>query len=135
MSPDFIVFGAPQIERDEIDEVVRCLESGWIGSGPRVAQFESEFAAYKEHPFAAAVGSCTAAMHLSVIAAGLGEGDEVITTPLTFCATVNAIIHAGAIPVLADVDPVTFNLDPAALAARMTDRTSAILPVHFAGRP
>lgn len=135
MSSDFIVFGAPAIEQDEIDEVVRCLESGWIGTGPRVAQFESEFAAYKERPFAAALSSCTAAMHLSVLAAGLGEDDEVITTPMTFCATVNAIIHAGATPVLADIDPVTFNLDPAEIEARITPKTKAILPVHFAGRP
>jgi len=135
MSPDFIIFGAPQIEREEIDEVVRCLESGWIGSGPRVAQFEAEFAAYKSAPFAAAVGSCTAAMHLSVLAAGLGEGDEVITTPLTFCATVNAIIHAGATPVLADVDPTSMNIDPAEIERRITPRTKAIVPVHFAGRP
>jgi dTDP-4-amino-4,6-dideoxygalactose transaminase len=134
MSPDFIVFGAPQIERDDIDEVVRCLESGWIGSGPRVSQFETEFAAYKGQAFAAAVGSCTAAMHLSVIAAGLGEGDEVITTPLTFCATVNAIIHAGATPVLADIDPATMNIDPAEIERRITGRTKAIVPVHFAGR-
>jgi dTDP-4-amino-4,6-dideoxygalactose transaminase len=134
MSPDFIVFGAPQIEREEIDEVVRCLESGWIGSGPRVAQFEAEFAAYKGQAFAAAVGSCTAAMHLSVLAAGLGEGDEVITTPLTFCATVNAVIHAGATPVLADVDSVTMNIDPIEIERRITSRTRAIVPVHFAGR-
>jgi dTDP-4-amino-4,6-dideoxygalactose transaminase len=134
MSPDFIVFGAPQIERDEIDEVVRCLESGWIGSGPRVAQFETEFAAYKGQAFAAAVGSCTAAMHLSLIAAGLGDGDEVITTPLTFCATVNAIIHTGATPVLADIDPVTMNINPAEIERRVTARTRAIVPVHFAGR-
>src|ERR1700757_2265669 len=99
-SSDFIVFGAPQIEREEIEEVVRCLESGWIGTGPRVAQFEKEFASYKQVPHAAAVGSCTAAMHLSVLAAGIEPGDEVITTPLTFCATVNAIIHPGATPVL-----------------------------------
>ena len=135
MSSDFIIFGAPQIEREEIDEVVRCLESGWIGSGPRVAQFESEFAAYKGVPFAAAVSSCTAAMHLSVLAAGLQEGDEVITTPLTFCATVNAIIHAGATPVLADVDAHTMNIDPAEIERRITPRTKAIIPVHFAGRP
>ena len=135
MSPDFIVFGAPQIEREEIDEVVRCLESGWIGSGPRVAQFETEFAAYKGQPFAAAVGSCTAAMHLSVLAAGLGEGDEVITTPLTFCATVNAIIHAGATPVLADIDATSMNIDPNEIERRITPRTKAIVPVHFAGRP
>ena len=131
---DFIVFGAPGIERDEIDEVVRCLESGWIGTGPRVAQFEKEFAAYKGQLLAAAVSSCTAAMHLSVLAAGMGEGDEVITTPLTFCATVNAIVHAGATPVLADVDPLTMNIDPAEIEARITSNTKAILPVHFAGR-
>jgi len=132
---DFIIFGAPAIEEDEIDEVVRCLESGWIGTGPRVARFEREFAAYKGHPFAAAVSSCTAAMHLSVLAAGISEGDEVITTPLTFCATVNAIIHAGGTPVLADVDPQTMNIDPAEVEARTTARTKAIVPVHFAGRP
>lgn len=135
MSSDFIIFGAPQIEREEIDEVVRCLESGWIGSGPRVAQFESEFAAYKSVPFAAAVNSCTAAMHLSVLAAGLREGDEVITTPLTFCATVNAVIHAGAAPVLADVDAATMNIDAREIERRITPRTKAIIPVHFAGRP
>src|SRR5439155_24581208 len=133
-SSDFIVFGSPQIEREEIDEVVRCLESGWIGTGPRVAQFEREFAEYKGVAAAAAVSSCTAAMHLSVLAAGIGPGDEVITTPLTFCATVNAIIHAGATPVLADVEPETFNLDPSQVAARLSGRTRAIVPVHFAGR-
>jgi dTDP-4-amino-4,6-dideoxygalactose transaminase len=133
-SNDFIVFGAPKIEQDEIDEVVRCLESGWIGTGPRVARFEKEFARYKGHPFAAAVSSCTAAIHLSVLAAGVGPGDEVITTPMTFCATVNAIIHAGATPVLADIDPLTMNIDPVEVAARITPRTRAVLPVHFAGR-
>src|SRR5713226_6757901 len=130
---DFIVFGAPQIEREEIDEVVRCLESGWIGTGPRVAQFEREFAHYKAAPYAAAVSSCTAAMHLSVLAAGIGDGDEVITSAMTFCATVNAIVHAGATPVLADVDPQTMNIDPAEVEARITRKTKAILPVHFAG--
>ena len=133
-SSNFIVFGAPQIERDEIEEVVRCLESGWIGTGPRVARFEREFAAYKDTPFAAAVSSCTAAIHLSVLAAGIGPGDEVITTPMTFCASVNAIVHAGATPVLADVDPQTMNIDPAEVEARITPNTKAILPVHFAGR-
>lgn len=135
MSPsDFIIFGAPKIEQDEIDEVVRCLESGWIGTGPRVARFEKEFASYKGQPFAAAVSSCTAAMHLSVLAAGIGAGDEVITAPMTFCATVNAIVHAGATPVLADIDPLTMNIDPAKVEARITPKTKAILPVHFAGR-
>jgi len=134
MPSDFIVFGAPSIEQAEIDEAVRCLESGWIGTGPRVARFEKEFALYKGQPFAAAVSSCTAAMHLSVLAAGIGQGDQVITTPMTFCATVNAIVHAGATPVLADVDPLTMNIDPAEVEARITPQTKAILPVHFAGR-
>jgi dTDP-4-amino-4,6-dideoxygalactose transaminase len=135
MTNHVITFGAPAIERDEIDEVVRCLESGWIGTGPRVARFEDEFAAYKGARYTAAVSSCTAAIHLSVLAAGVGPGDEVITSALTFCATVNAIIHAGATPVLADVDFETMNIDPADVARRITPRTKAILPVHFAGRP
>ncbi len=134
MSSEFIVFGAPKIEQDEIDDVVRCLESGWIGTGPRVARFEEEFGLYKGQRFAAAVSSCTAAMHLSVLAAGIGTGDEVITTPMTFCATVNAIVHAGGTPVLADIDPRTMNIDPAQVEARITSKTKAILPVHFAGR-
>ena len=135
MTNHFITFGAPAIERDEIDEVVECLESGWIGTGPRVARFEEEFATYKGVRHTAAVSSCTAAMHLSVLAAGVGPGDEVITSALTFCATVNAIIHAGATPVLADVDFRTMNIDPADVERRITPRTKAILPVHFAGRP
>lgn len=137
MDNDFIVFGAPLIERAEIDEVVAVLESGWLGTGPRVAKFEADFAAYKrtDPTHVAAVNSCTAALHISMIAAGLDPGAEVITTPLTFCATVNAIIHAGLTPVLADVDPVSQCIDPAAIEAAITPRTQALLPVHFAGRP
>ena len=135
MRERFLTFGAPLIGEAEIAEVVDSLRSGWLGTGPKTARFERDFAAYKGVDQAVAVNSCTAALHLSLLAAGLGPGDEVITTPLTFCATVNAILHAGATPVLADVDPVTFNLDPAAVAARITPRTRAILPVHFAGRP
>jgi dTDP-4-amino-4,6-dideoxygalactose transaminase len=133
----FLTFGAPDLQATEIAEVVSALEAGWIGTGPRVQQFEHDFAAYKRLPSSqvAAVNSCTAALHLSLIAAGLGPGDEVITSALTFCATVNAIIHCGAHPVLADVDPVTMNLDPDDVARRITPRTRALLPVHFAGRP
>ena len=133
----FIVFGAPDIQQPEIDEVVASLRAGWLGTGAKVARFEREFAAYKgiDADHAAATNSCTAALHVSMIAAGLAPGDEVITTALTFCATVNAIIHAGATPVLADVDPVTMNIDPRDVEARITERTRAILPVHFAGRP
>lgn len=131
---NFLVFGSPLIGDDEKTEVLKCLETGWLGTGPKVAQFEQEFRDYKQARYAVAVNSCTAALHLSMLAAGIGPGDEVITTPLTFCATVNAIIHAGAQPVLADVDPVTFNIDPALVAGSITRRTKAILPVHFAGR-
>ena len=133
----FIVFGAPDIHSDEIDEVVATLESGWIGSGPKVAQFEEEFANLKgiSQDQVAAVNSCTAALHVSMIAANLEPGDEVLTTAMTFCATANAIIHAGATPVLVDIDPITLNIDTAQLQQRITPRTRAILPVHFAGRP
>jgi dTDP-4-amino-4,6-dideoxygalactose transaminase len=131
----FLVFGAPAIGDAEIAEVVGSLKSGWLGTGPKVAQFEREFAAYRGAPHCVAVSSCTAALHLSMLAAGLESGDEVITTPLTFCATVNAIIHAGAKPVLADIDPTTMNIDPDEVEKKITPGTRAILPVHFAGRP
>jgi dTDP-4-amino-4,6-dideoxygalactose transaminase len=135
--PPFIVFGAPDIGSAEIEEVVATLESGWIGTGPRVAQFEQEFAAYKSVSpnQAAAVNSCTAALHVSMVAAELEPGDEVITTAMTFCATANAIIHAGATPVIVDIDPDTYNIDVDQLEQRITPRTRAVLPVHFAGRP
>lgn len=132
---NFLIFGAPVIEDAEIEEVIASLKSGWLGTGPKVARFEEDFKKYKEVPYAAAVSSCTAAMHLSLLAAGLKPGDEVLTTALTFCATVNSIIHTGATPVLADVDPVTMNLDPEQVQRKITSRTRAILPVHFAGRP
>jgi dTDP-4-amino-4,6-dideoxygalactose transaminase len=131
----FLVFGAPAIEDEEIQEVVATMRAGWLGTGPKVAQFEQDIARYKHAGHAVAVNSCTAALHLSIVASELREGDEVITTPMTFCATVNAIIHAGATPVLADIDPVTLNIDPAEVEKKLTARTRAVLPVHFAGRP
>jgi len=117
--------------------VEACMRSGWLGTGPRVARFEQDFAAYQglRETQVAGLNSCTAALHVSMVAAGLEPGSEVITTPLTFCATVNSILHAGLTPVLADVDPLTQNIDPDAIEAAITPRTRAILPVHFAGRP
>ncbi len=135
MNGGFLVYGSPAIEETEIQEVVACLRSGWLGTGPKVAQFEEDFKRYKGARCAIAVNSCTAALHLSMLAAGLQPGDEVITTAMTFCATVNAIIHAGLKPVLADIDSVTMNLDPEQVAHKITERTRAIVPVHFAGRP
>ena len=129
-----LIFGSPAIGNDEIEEVVSVLQSGWLGTGPKVAQFQNNFAAYKGIEHAVALNSCTAALHLSILAAGIGKSDEVITTPLTFCATINAIIHAGATPVLADIDPVTMNISASEVQNKITNKTKAIIPVHFAGR-
>jgi dTDP-4-amino-4,6-dideoxygalactose transaminase len=131
----FLAFGAPAIENDEVEAVTRVMNSAWLGTGPKAAQFEKEFCAYKGGwGFPLAVNSCTAALHLSMLASELEPGSEVITTALTFCATVNSIIHSGLKPVLADVDPATMNIDPRDVESRITSRTRAILPVHFAGR-
>ncbi len=132
---EYLTFGAPEILQPEIDEVVDTLRSGWIGSGPKVAQFEHDFAEYKRSDHAVALNSCTASLLLSMIAAGIGPGAEVITTPMTFCATINAILHAGATPVLAEIDPKTFNIDPDEIELKIGPRTRALLVVHFAGRP
>ncbi len=137
MSDEFIVFGAPDIREEEIGELVDSMRSGWLGTGPKVRQFEHDFADYMgvDASRVAAVNSCTAALHVSLLAAGIGPGDEVITTAMTFCATANAIIHSGATPVIADVEPGTWNIDVADAEKRVSDRTRAIVVVHFAGRP
>lgn len=135
MREKFLVFGSPKIEQPEIAEVVHSLESGWLGTGPKTKQFERDFAAYKGVPYAAALNSCTAGLHLACVGLDLQPGDEIITTPMTFCATVNAIIHSGATPVLADIDPDTLNIKPEEIERHITPKTRAILPVHFAGRP
>ncbi len=128
-------FAPPVIGQAEIDEVVATLHSGWLSTGPRVKQFEEAFAAYVGAPHAVALNSCTAALHLALLALEVGAGDEVITTPLTFCATANVVIHTGGTPRFADIDPETWNLSPAATAAAMTPQTRVLLPVHFGGRP
>lgn len=131
----FIVFGSPLIEEDEIAEVVNTLKSGWIGTGPKVTKFEELTREYVGAKYSVALASCTAALHLSLLAHNIGAGDEVITTPLTFCATVNSIIHAGATPVFADIDKNTMNIDENKIEEAITKKTKAIIPVHFAGRP
>ena len=135
MRTTYLTFGAPTIEEDEIREVEATLRSGWIGTGPRVARFEEAFRSYLGVPHTVATNSGSSALHLSLLMAGVGPGDEVITTAHTFCATVNAIIHTGAKPVLVDVDRVTQNIDPEQIASAITSRTRVILPVHVAGRP
>jgi len=131
----FLVFGSPLIGEEEIAEVVATLRSGWIGTGPRTAQFEQAMKEYTGAKFAVAVNSCTAALHISLLALGVGPGDDVITTPMTFVATASAILHSGAKPVFVDVDRKTMLLDPERIEAAITPRTKAILPVHLMGRP
>lgn len=131
----FLTFGMPCLGEEEINEVVATLKSGWIGMGPRVEQFEEAFAAYVGTPHAVALNSCTAGLFLSLLCMGIQPGDEVITTSMTFAATLNVIEHIGARPVLADIDPRTFNIDPVRVESAITHRTKAIMPVHFGGLP
>lgn len=131
----YIPYALPLIGDEEIQAVTEVLRSDWITTGPKTKLFEAEFARFVDAPHGVALNSCTAALHLALLAAGVGPGDEVITTPLTFCATVNTILHVGATPVLADVDPVTLCLSPEAAEAKITPRTKAIIPVHYAGHP
>jgi dTDP-4-amino-4,6-dideoxygalactose transaminase len=130
----FLVYGTPLIGEEEIAEVVATLRSGWLGTGPRTQKFERLMADYLGIPYAVALNSCTAGLHLALDALGIGPGDEVITTPMTFVATANVIVHVGATPVFVDVDPVTGNIDPAAVSRAITPKTKAVLIVHFTGR-
>src|SRR5947209_15148103 len=132
---EFLPFSRPVFGEEEIHEVVDTLRSNWITTGPKTGRFESEFAAYLQAPGALALNSCTAALHTALVTLGIGAGDEVITTPMTFSASVNVIEHVGARPVLVDVEPDTLNLDPQNVAAAMTPRTRAILADHYAGHP
>lgn len=130
-----VPFFRPDIGEDEINAVVETLRSGWVTIGPRTHEFEQAFAAWAGAPHAVAVSSCTAALHLALDALGLEPGDEVITSTLTFTATGATIIHAGARPVLADCTPDTLNIDPEDVVRKITPRTRAIVPVHYAGHP
>ncbi len=129
-----IVFGAPLIGAVEVNSVADCIRSRWIGLGERVGRFEQEFAAYKQAPYAAALSSCSAALHLALVALGIKPGDEVIAPSMTFCSTVHAIVHTGATPVLVDCDRVTMNIDPSLIASRITPRTKGLIVVHMCGR-
>ena len=132
---ELLVFGKPLLGEEEVEAVSEVIRSAWIGQGPRCAEFEEAFAELTGAAHAVSVSSCTAGLHLALTGLGLGPGDEVVTTSLTFVATLNAILHTGATPVLADVDPVTLDLDPARAAEKVTPKTKAILPVHFGGLP
>jgi perosamine synthetase len=125
----------PLLDEREQELVAEVIASGWVTQGPRVEEFEQVFAAYVGSPHAVAVTSCTTALHLALLALDVGPGSEVIVPSMTFIATANTILHAGAIPVFAEVDPNTYNLDPAAAEAAITQRTKAIMPVHQIGMP
>jgi dTDP-4-amino-4,6-dideoxygalactose transaminase len=129
----FLPFSRPSISQAAIDEVVACLKSGWITTGPRVKQFEDDLKAYLGAPQVLALSSATAGLHLALTALTLKPGDEVITTPMTFAATLNTIVLAGGKPVLVDVEPGTYNMDVTKIEKAITKRTRAIMPVHFAG--
>ncbi len=131
----FLPFGAPSIGDEEIEAVTKVLRSGWIGTGPQARLFEEEFARYVGAEHAVSVNSCTAGLFLSLKVLDIGPGDEVLLPPLTFGATANVIEHVGARPVFVDIDPVTLNLDPALIPGAITERTRAIMPVHFGGLP
>jgi len=132
---EYIWFHRPTLGPQEEQAVVEVLRSGWLTTGPRTQAFEERFAAYVGARRAVALASCTAALHLALRALGIGPGDEVITTPITWAATANVIVHCGATPVFADVEPDTLNLAPASVEARLTPRTRAVLLVHLAGHP
>jgi len=135
MRKNFLVFGSPLIEQQEIDEVVASLKSGWLGTGPKVRKFQEMFREYKGSKYAIALNSCTAALHLSMLSIGIKRGDEVIVPAMTFAATANAVIHASGVPVFTDCEKDTMNIDPEDIERKITPKTKAILPVHFAGRP
>ncbi|MDI6739927.1 MAG: DegT/DnrJ/EryC1/StrS family aminotransferase [Candidatus Edwardsbacteria bacterium] len=132
---EFLPFSPPDIGPEEIDEVADSLRRGWLTTGRKVAKFEEQFASYVGSKHAVGLSSATAGLFLSLKSLGIGPGDEVITTPYTFIASINVILHAGAAPVLVDVKRNDFNIDPAKIAAAVTPRTRAVIPVHFAGRP
>ncbi len=128
-------FQPPALGEEEIEAVADALRSGWLTTGPRAALLEERMAAYLEAKHVLAVSSGTAAMHLALVALGIGAGDEVITSPITWPATANVIVHTGATPVFVDVRESDLNIDPALVAGAVTERTKAIMPVHLAGQP
>ena len=134
MSNDFLPIAQPDLDEDDIAEVVDTLRSGWLVYGPKTQRLEQEFAEMVGAKHALGVNSCTAGLHLSLLAAGVGPGDEVITTPLTFAATANVILHVGATPVLADICRDDLNIDPEQIERRITPKTKAVIPVHYGGQ-
>jgi dTDP-4-amino-4,6-dideoxygalactose transaminase len=131
----FLPFCLPTIGPNEKEEILSVLDSGWLTAGSVAKRFEEALAEYTGAEHVAALSSCTAALHLSLLGLGVKSGDEVIVPSLTFCSTVNVIVHCGAVPVFADIDPVSLTVDPADIEKNISDRTKVVLPVHYAGYP
>lgn len=131
----YIPYGRQNINEDDINAVVEVLKSDFLTTGPKIAEFEEKFADYVGAKYAVAVSNGTAALHIACLAAGLKEGDEVITTPITFAASANCALYCGAKPVFADIDSVTYNIDYREIEKHITSRTKAIIPVHYTGQP
>src|SRR5215475_12535437 len=135
MRAAFLPFARPALGEEEIAEVVDTLRSGWITTGPKVERFATAFADSVGGRFAVPVSSATAGLHVALLALGVGPGDEVVTTPMTFVATLNTIVHCGAVPVLADIDAATLNVQVEEIEKKLTPRTKAVVPVHYVGQP
>lgn len=131
----YIPYGRQSIDEADIQAVVEVLRSDYLTTGPKVAEFERKVADYVGAKYAVAVCNGTAALHIACLSAGIGSGDEVITTPITFAASANCALYCGADPVFADIDPVTYNIDPGEVEKCITSRTKAIIPVHYTGQP
>lgn len=131
----YIPYGRQSISEEDIQAVVETLRSDFLTTGPKVEEFEKCVADYVGAKYAVAISNGTAALHAACFAAGIGEGDEVITTPITFAASSNSVLYCGGKPVFADIDPVTYNIDPEDIKRKITDRTKAIIAVHFTGQP
>ncbi len=131
----YIPYGRQSIDDADIEAVVKVLKSDYLTTGPAVAAFEKKVADYVGAKYAVAVSNGTAALHVACLAAGIGEGDEVITTPITFAASANCVLYCGGTPVFADIDPDTYNISPEELEKKITSRTKAIIPVHYTGQP
>ncbi|TDO95227.1 UDP-4-amino-4,6-dideoxy-N-acetyl-beta-L-altrosamine transaminase [Halanaerobium saccharolyticum] len=135
MTEGFIPYGSQWIDEQDIEAVIKTLKSDYLTTGPKIKEFEDKFADYVDAKYAVAIANGTAALHAATYAAGIKEGDEVITTPLTFAATANSVLYQDARPVFADIDPKTYNIDPESIKDKITDKTKAIIPVHYAGQP
>ena len=131
----YIPYGRQCINEEDIQAVIETLRSDYLTTGPKIQEFERKVAGYCGARYAVAVSNGTAALHIACMAAGIGAGDQVITTPVTFVASANCVLYCGGTPVFADIDPKTYNIDPEDIRRKITDKTKAIVAVHFTGQP